>query len=70
MSAISIFVGNIVYGYTPQYGEHFVIIDGLGDKNAIPFSSISARLNRMGKMRRIRRLNQQIAAARRGSQKD
>ena len=56
-------IGNIVYGYTPGFGEHFVIIDGLGDKNAIPFSSISARLNRLGKMRRIRRLDQQIAAS-------
>jgi len=56
-------IGNIVYGYTPEHGEHFVIIDGLGDKNAIPFSSISARLNRMGKRRRIRRLNQEIASS-------
>jgi hypothetical protein len=53
--------GNIVYGYDPQWGDHFVVIDGIGDKNIIPLCSMSARLNRMSKDRRIERINQEIA---------
>ena len=53
--------GNIVYGYDPRWGDHFVVIDGIGDKNIIPLSSMSMRLNRMSKERRIRRINQEIA---------
>ena len=53
--------GNVVYGYDPQWGDHFVVIDGIGDKNIIPLSSMSARLNRMSKERRIKRINEEIA---------
>jgi len=54
--------GNIVYGYTAESGQHFVLIDGIGEKNFLPFSSLSARLNRRSKLRRIRRLIDRIEA--------
>jgi hypothetical protein len=53
--------GNLVYGYDDAHGDHFVVIDGIGDKNIIPLSSISMRLNRMSKERRIQRINEEIA---------
>jgi hypothetical protein len=53
--------GNLVYGYDPEHGDHFVIIDGLGDKNLIPLNSISDRLNRWSKTRRIRRIKAEVA---------
>jgi hypothetical protein len=53
--------GNIVHGYDPANGDHFVVIDGIGDKNIIPLSSMSMRLNRMSKQRRIGRINREIA---------
>lgn len=53
--------GNLVYGFDPANGGHFVVIDGIGDKNIIPLSSMSMRLNRLSKGRRIRRINQEIA---------
>ena len=53
--------GNLVYGNDSGSGDHFVVIDGIGDKNIIPLSSMSMRLNRMSKKRRIRRINQEIA---------
>ena len=52
--------GNLVYGFDPAFGDHFVVIDGIGDKNIIPLSSMSARLNRLSKRRRIQRINQEI----------
>ena len=55
-------VGNLVYGYEEQGGSYFVLIDGLGDKNLIPVNSMSRRINRWSKRRRIRRLKQQIAS--------
>lgn len=53
--------GNLVYGNDSVSGDHFVVIDGIGDKNIVPLSSMSARLNRMSKQRRIRRINREIA---------
>ena len=42
---------------TPLMGDYFAVIDGVGDKNIVPLSSISARLNRLSKLRRIARMN-------------
>lgn len=53
-------VGNLVYGYRPDIGEHFVLIDGLGEKNLIPFNSLSRRLNRRTKLRKIGRVRARI----------
>jgi len=52
--------GNIVYGFDPEFGDRFILIDGLGDKNLIPFCSMSQRLNRMSKLRRIARIKAQL----------
>ena len=53
---------NIVYSYDANRDEmHFVIIDGLGDKNGIPICSVSKTYNRLSKKKRIRRIRDQIA---------
>lgn len=44
---------NVVLGYTPERGEHFVMIDGIGFKNVIPLERMSAYVNRWGKARRV-----------------
>jgi hypothetical protein len=54
--------GNLLYGYAEGIGEHFVIVDGLGEKNLIPLNSLSGRANSWSKARRIKRLRRQIAA--------
>lgn len=54
--------GNLLYGYDEAVGDHFVMVDGLGEKNLIPLNSLSRRLNRWSKKRRIRRLKRQIAS--------
>ena len=56
-------IGNIVYGHHPSKGDLFVLVDGIGDKNLIPFSSFSRRLNRSAKRRRIARLREEIDRA-------
>jgi hypothetical protein len=55
-------MGNLVYGNDPDVGDLFVMIDGIGEKNWLPFSSISRRMNRMSKLRRIGRLQAKIEA--------
>lgn len=45
-------LSNVVFGYTPDLGDHFVIIDGVGFKNVIPLERMSQHLNRWGKARR------------------
>lgn len=52
---------NIVYGWDAEHGDHFVLVDGLGEKTLIPVRSFSRRLNRIGKERFIRRLYCDIA---------
>lgn len=54
--------GNLLYGYAEGPGEHFVIVDGLGERNLIPLKSLSSRINRFSKRRRIRRLRGQVAS--------
>ena len=54
-------VGNLVYGYDPGHGHYFAVIDGLGEKNLLPLNSLSSRLNRRSKLRRIRRLERTVA---------
>lgn len=44
---------NVVLGYTPERGEHFVMIDGIGFKNVIPLERMSAYVNRWGKTLRV-----------------
>ncbi|MDR0902532.1 MAG: PhoP regulatory network YrbL family protein, partial [Opitutaceae bacterium] len=52
---------NLVYSHDSESREmHFVIIDGLGDKNSIPICSISKTYNRLSKRKRVNRLRKQI----------
>jgi hypothetical protein len=37
---------NIVYGSDSRGGQRFVMIDGFGEKHAIPLSSMSRTMNR------------------------
>lgn len=46
---------NLVYAWTEEHGDHFVLIDGIGCKNLIPFNRMSLLINRYSKRRRIRR---------------
>jgi hypothetical protein len=57
--------GNLVYAEQAGSGLGFVLIDGLGNNNILPFKTISRRLNRRSKMGRIRRLHQRIERAER-----
>jgi hypothetical protein len=47
---------NLVYAWSEQHGQHFVLIDGIGCKTLIPLSRMSETINRYGKQRRIDRL--------------
>lgn len=47
---------NLVYAWSPERGNHFVLIDGIGCKTLIPFNSMSRFLNRRHKHRRLNRL--------------
>lgn len=46
-------LSNVVLGYTPERGNHFVLIDGVGFKNIIPLERMSAYVNRWGKARKV-----------------
>ncbi|MEN8772085.1 MAG: YrbL family protein [Akkermansiaceae bacterium] len=48
-------LGNLVHN-----GEHFVLIDGVGNNNPIPFKVISPWLNRRSKLGRFERLRKRI----------
>jgi len=47
---------NFVYAWSKERGDHFVLIDGIGCKNLIPFNRLSPLVNRYAKRRRIQRL--------------
>src|SRR4029079_14360808 len=49
-------IANFVYGWSEEHGDHFVLIDGIGCKNLIPFNRLSRRVNRYSKRRRVQRL--------------
>ncbi|MEO8670952.1 MAG: YrbL family protein [Tahibacter sp.] len=53
--------GNLVYGSDSRGGPRLVLIDGFGEKNAIPTCSMSRRLNRRNSHRRYAVLLRQIA---------
>ncbi|MFT3990117.1 MAG: YrbL family protein [Luteolibacter sp.] len=48
--------GNIVYTYDDIRGNHFVMIDGLGLSNILPFKTVFKSFNRRSKLRHITRL--------------
>lgn len=47
---------NIVYAHHETLGEHFVLIDGIGDKNIIPVLRLSHYLRTRAKKRMIKKL--------------
>jgi hypothetical protein len=53
---------NVAWAYTPERGEHFVLIDGLGDKGWPPFQRIRW-VARRTKERHIARIERQVAVA-------
>ncbi len=60
ISELNVF--NLLYRYDDTLGDHFCIIDGVGDPNLIPVKSWSDRLNRRGKRRWIAKLQQRVAS--------
>lgn len=48
-------VGNLVYASTGS-GDHFVVIDGMGDKNILPLKTLSGAISRRSKIKRFERL--------------
>ena len=53
-------LGNFVHD-----GERFVLIDGIGNNNPLPFKIISKRLNRRSKLSRFQRLYERIERCKR-----
>ena len=53
---------NVVLGFTPEHGEHFVLIDGIGFKNIIPLERMSAYANRWGKSRKASQFRATVEA--------
>jgi hypothetical protein len=55
--------GNLVYAYEEGRGNHFVVIDGFGEKNLIPFNSWFRWCHRRSKRKRVARLGNSVARA-------
>lgn len=53
-------VGNLVYAFREELGNFFVLIDGMGNSNPLPFKAISPRINRRSKLKRFERLYNRI----------
>jgi hypothetical protein len=53
-------VGNLVYAFSKRHGNHFVLIDGLGNSNILPLKSLSRWINRRSKQKRYERLYKRI----------
>src|SRR5262245_56917594 len=51
---------NFVYAWSKEHRDHFVLIDGIGCKNLIPFNRLSPLVNRYSKRRRIERLRSAV----------
>jgi hypothetical protein len=52
---------NLVYALGRDGSRRFVLIDGLGDSNLLPFKSWSRVINRRSKQKRFVRLRKRIA---------
>ena len=52
---------NLVYGSDSRGGPRIVMIDGFGDKSAIPLASMSRRINRRFTLRRYHRMLRELA---------
>jgi hypothetical protein len=51
---------NLVYRYTSSTGEHFCIIDGIGEPNLIPLKSSFQWWNRLSKQRWVAKIKQRV----------
>jgi hypothetical protein len=51
---------NVVLGFTPEHGDHFVLIDGIGFKNLIPLERMSTHVNRWSKSRKVKQLRADV----------
>lgn len=54
--------GNLVFAYSTDYGDHFVMIDGLGSANFVPLKLWFPCLNRRSKRARVERLKRELAS--------
>jgi hypothetical protein len=52
---------NVVYAWTEEHGDHFVLIDGIGCKTLIPVNRMSRIINRYSKRRMFERLMASVA---------
>ena len=52
--------GNLVYAYSEERGYHFVVIDGFGEKNLIPFNSWFRWCHQRSKRKRVIRITNSI----------
>jgi len=53
---------NLVYAYNDEVGDHFVLIDGIGEKTLIPILRISTRLRKLSRLGQINRLKKRISS--------
>jgi hypothetical protein len=51
---------NLVYSYSQKFGNHFVLIDGIGDKNIVPILRFSLYFRNKAKLRKINKLKSRI----------
>src|SRR5690606_15701088 len=51
---------HLVYAWSRERGDHFVLIDGVGRKNLIPLNQLSRLVHRHTKRRRIARLRRAV----------
>ena len=54
-------VVNIVLAHSERDGDHFVLIDGIGNNSPLPFKAHCRAINRRSKRGRFRRLRRKIA---------
>lgn len=51
---------NLVYAYDDRKGAHFVVIDGYGEKNLVPFNSTFKWCHMISKRKRMTRLSRTV----------
>ncbi len=54
---------NIVYAYNETEGDHFVLIDGIGEKNLIPYLRLSAYLRKKYRLKQIELFKKHVEAS-------
>lgn len=60
-------LGNLVYTHSEELGNYFVLIDGLGNNNPLPFKAMSKRINRRSKLGRFAKLYNRIERAKKAN---